>query len=176
MKLKMGDLISIGKIIGTHGYRGLVKVLPLTDFPERFEKMAAVKLRKNNRLTEMLIESVKPYKSFYLFKFRHVETKENAQEYKNALLQIEENELYPLPENCFYHFQLQGLRVYDVETGFLGELKEILETGANDVYLVDSQQFGEILIPAIKDVIVKVDLVNKEMRIRLLAGLIENEE
>ena len=79
-----------------------------------------------------------------------------------------------MPEGYFYHFQLQGLSVYDVEKGLLGELTDIIETGANDVYVVDSPQYGEILIPAIKDVILAVKLEEKLMEINLLPGLIED--
>ncbi len=171
--LKPGDeLVSVGKIVGTYGYKGILKVLPLTDFPERLEKLKKVKLFKGEQTEEILIESVKPYKDLYLFKFTNIDNKETARQYGNFLLKIEESEIYPLPKGYFYHFELKGLAVFDNERGFLGELTDILETGANDVYVVNSEKYGEILLPAIKDVIVDINLEEKKMQVKLLPGLI----
>ncbi|MDD2510978.1 MAG: ribosome maturation factor RimM [Syntrophomonas sp.] len=167
-------LVAIGKIAGTFAYAGLMKVIPLTDFPERFFKLDRVILNQGAKLGLFLIDGVKAHKNYYLFKFRGIDTVEAAREFQNAVLQIDESELYTLPEGYFYHFQLQGLSVYDVEKGLLGELKEIIETGANDVYVVASPQYGEILIPAIKDVILAVKLEEKRMEIKLLPGLLED--
>lgn len=167
-------LVAIGKIAGTYGYTGWLKVIPLTDFPERFYKLDKVILNQGGKLGTFLIDGVKTHKNIYLFKFRGIDTVEVARGFQNGILQIDESELYPLPEGYFYHFQLQGLSVYDVEKGLLGELTDIIETGANDVYVVDSPQYGEILIPAIKDVILAVKLEEKLMEINLLPGLIED--
>lgn len=172
--MKSQDLISIGKIAGTYGYEGLLKVIPLTDFPERFLKLTTVKIQKGDQIREVAIESVKSYKgSGYLFKFQGIDSSETGREYQNALLRIDESELYPLPAGYYYHFQLEGMAVYDEEKGFLGKLKEILETGANDVYVVASEKYGDILIPAIKEVIAEINLDAKEMKVKLLPGLID---
>ncbi|MEN6325550.1 MAG: ribosome maturation factor RimM [Syntrophomonas sp.] len=167
------ELISVGRIAGTYGYAGIVKVMPLTDFPERFKNMTKVKVQTRDEIYEFDIESVKPYKEGYLFKFSGIDSREVAREYQNAYLKIDESELNPLPEGYYYHFQLQGMEVYDEAKGKLGVLKEVLETGANDVYVVSSPQYGEILIPAIKEVILDVDVQTKTMKIRLLPGLID---
>jgi len=173
--LESGELINIGQITGTYGYAGMVKVVPLTNFPGRFKNLERIKINKQGQIFELYVESVKPYKKFYLFKFKGIESKETAREYQNAFLQIDESELYPLPDGYFYHFQLEGLAVYDIKRGFLGELKEVLETGANDVYIIESGRYGEILIPAIRNVIIDVDLEKKKMQVKLLPGLIKGE-
>ncbi|MGI5921661.1 MAG: ribosome maturation factor RimM [Syntrophomonadaceae bacterium] len=167
------DLISIGKISGTHGYNGVIKVLPLTDFPERFNKLKKVKVTKANTVKELTIDYVKPYKTMLLIKFTEINTKEDAQLYNNALLQVEPKDVYELPAGYYYHFQLLGMNVFDTEIGLIGKIKEILETGSNDVYVVDSPQYGEVLIPALKEVIIDVNVDRKEMQVKLLPGLLE---
>lgn len=168
------ELISVGRIAGTYGYAGMVKVIPMTDFPERFNNMNTVKLQTKHQIVEVGIESVKPYKEGYLFKFSGIDSLEVAREYQYAYLKIDESELNPLPEGYYYHFQLQCLEVYDEARGRLGVLKEVLETGANDVYVINSPQYGEILIPAIKEVILDVNIETKIMKVRLLPGLIND--
>ncbi len=169
------ELITIGKIVGYFGYKGEVKVTPLTDFPERFNQLKQVKINKKGQVSTINVEKVKVHNDVILVKFSGIDSKEQAQEYRGSLLQIEENEIYPLPEGYYYHFQLKGLQVVDDKKGLLGELTDILETGANDVYAVKSPYYGEILIPAIKEVIKKVDLENKIMQVDLLPGIIDDE-
>jgi len=170
--LKREDLINIGKIAGTYGYKGMVRIIPLTDFPERFEELKRVIISHRGAIEEMLVEASRPYGQTCLLKLKGIDNREDAQDYRNALLQVEPDQLYPLPEGYYYHFQLQGLSVYDEEKGLLGELTEILETGANDVYVVKSEEYGEILLPAIKEVVLEVNLEAGKMQVRLLPGLI----
>lgn len=168
-----GELISIGRIVGTHGYKGTVKVESLTDFPQRFKDLETIILCQGKKTAEMTVESSGPYKGLILMKIKGIESKEEAQLYRNALLCVKEEEIYPLPEGYYYHFQLAGLAVYDTEKGYLGILKEVLETGANDVYVVHSETYGEILIPALKQVILEIDLNSQKMQVRLLEGLVD---
>ncbi|MEN6460726.1 MAG: ribosome maturation factor RimM [Syntrophomonas sp.] len=167
------ELISIGKISGTHGYAGVVKVIPLTDFPERFKNLKKIKIYKDDIVKELSIEYVRPYKSSLLCKFLEIDNKEEAQLYNNALLKIEPGDVYKLPAGYYYHFQLMEMNVFDSRVGLLGKIVEILETGANDVYVVDSPKYGEILIPAIKEVIIDVNVDKNEMQVKLLPGLID---
>lgn len=167
------ELVSIGKIVGTFGYKGMVKVVPLTDFPERFKKLDKVKLVHNDKVLDMTVETTRPHNNLFLFKLKGIESKEEAIEYKNAFLKVTEEEIYTLPEGYYYHFQLKGMDVYDGKRGYLGKLIDILETGANDVYVVKSDKYGEVLIPAIKQVINSVDVENKTMQVTLLEGLID---
>lgn len=171
--MDVNELISIGRIVGTHGYKGTVKVATLTDFPQRFKELKKVIVWHGKNQVEMTVESSGEYKGMILMKLTGIESKEEAQLYRNALLCVKEEEIYPLPEGYYYHFQLVGLAVYDMEKGYLGVLKEVLETGANDVYVVESEQYGEILIPALKQVVLDVDLTEKKMQVKLLDGLID---
>ncbi len=167
------ELISIGRIVGTHGYKGTIKVESLTDFPQRFNDLTKIKLSHGKKNEELTVESCGQYKGLILMKLQGIESKEEAQLYRNALICINEEEIYPLPEGYYYHFQLVGLAVYDMEKGYLGVLKEVLETGANDVYVVKSESYGEILIPAIKQVVMGIDLTAKTMQVKLLEGLMD---
>ncbi|HCF48719.1 MAG TPA: 16S rRNA processing protein RimM [Syntrophomonas sp.] len=165
--------VSIGKVVGVYGIHGWVRVFPLTDFPERFKTLQRVGLRGPGMEQILEVEASRPYQHGYLLKFKGIDSPEAARVLHQALLQIDEKEIYPLPEGVYYHFQLQGLAVYDERLGHLGEISEILETGANDVYVVDSPRFGEILIPAIKEIILNVDVEAGHMQVALLPGLID---
>lgn len=167
------ELVSIGRIAGTHGYKGIVKVQPLTDFPERFQDLRQIYLSKGKNVTLHRVESCSPYKEMLLMKLEGIDDMETAQLYRNGLLGVEEKDVFPLPPGYYYHFQLKGLAVYDTEKGYLGVLREVLETGANDVYAVDSEGYGEILLPAIKEVILDIDLAAGKMTVKLLDGLLD---
>lgn len=169
------DLIKVGKIVGTHGYKGTVKVEPLTDFPERFRKGQKIKISQGLTAADLVLESIGVHQGMLLMRFQGIETKEEAAKYRNSFLNISPDELYKLPEGTYYQFQLIGMRVEDLEQGYLGELIEILETGANDVYVVKSEVHGEILIPAIKSVISRVDVAQGLMQVKLLPGLLGEE-
>ncbi len=167
------NLVSIGKIVGTFGYRGQVRVLPLTDFPARFKDLKEIRLCFGDKIKILTVEETKPHNDIFLIKLESIDSKESAQEYKNALLRVTEDEIYPLPEGYYYHFQLKNIDVYDKKLGFLGKLVDILETGANDVYVIKSEEYGEILIPAIKQVIKNIDIKTNKMLVELLEGLID---
>lgn len=166
-------LVSIGVISASFGVRGEVKVFPLTDYPERFQSLKEILLVGEKAREKLTVETGKPYGRFYLFKFRELNRREEAERYRGWHLMVPEAEVYPLPEGTYYYFQLKGLSVYDSDRGFLGILRDILETGANDVYVVESKQYGEILIPAIKQVVLKVDLEQGKMQVKLLPGLLD---
>jgi len=150
-----------------------MKVELLTDFPERFNNMQMIQVERHQELVSFPVESSSMHGAMLLLKLKGIETKEEAQTYRGAFLCVNEDELYPLPEGSYYQFQLIGLNVVDEAKGLLGKLTDILETGANDVYVVKSPEFGEILLPAIKQVILGVDLEHGMMRVHLLEGLVD---
>lgn len=168
-----GEMVNIGKILKTHGYRGEVKVLPLTDFPERFEGMEQVWVEGPGKKGFLRIEYYRSHGGYLLFKFRGFDSKEQAACLVNGFLQVREEEVHPLPAGTYYVFQLVGLDVYDQEIGYLGKIKYIIETGANDVYVVTGPEYEEVLLPAIKQVVLGVDLEEGIMQVRLLPGLLE---
>lgn len=150
-------MINIGKIVNTHGIKGELKVLPLTDFPERFFKMKQVLVNKGGKLETYRMQNVREYKNMFIIKFAGIDDMNAALSLKNAFLQITEAELTKLPEDTYYIFQLKGLAVFTVDGLSLGKLHEVITTGANDVWAVREESGKEILIPAIKQVIKSVD-------------------
>ncbi|MDQ7825013.1 MAG: ribosome maturation factor RimM [Candidatus Eremiobacteraeota bacterium] len=156
--------ILVGQVTGVHGKEGELKVKVLTDFPERFSVHSKMELgwkddEKKDRL--VLIESSRPHKGHLLVKVKGIETREDAKELMGAFFQINKEEVRPLPNDSFYHFQIVGLKVYYLEGGFIGTVSQILHTPNHDVYVVQGEK--EILIPALKKVIKKVDLEARRM-------------
>lgn len=165
----MEQMFTIGKIVNTHGVKGEVRVLPSTDDVKRFGKLKEVKV-ENRTMTTYEIETVRYHKNFVLLKFKGIDTMNEAELLKNSLLKIDRKDALPLKKDEYYQCDLYGLRVVTDTGRDLGKLTDILMTGSNDVYVVRNEE-KEILIPAIKQCILKVDLEVGEMLIHLLEGL-----
>ncbi len=155
--------IAIGFLRRPHGFNGEILMDLLTDFPERIRKGRKVYLGENHLPAQ--INSARGHDSSLLVTIQGIESSEAAGELRNTLVYVRADELPSLPTGEYYHHQLIGLTVYDNAGALLGTLSEILETGANDVYVVNKSDGEEILVPVIKGVIVSVDLEKREMRI-----------
>ena len=165
----MEQMFTIGKIVNTHGVKGEVRVLPSTDDVKRFGKLKEVKV-ENRTMTTYEIETVRYHKNFVLLKFKGVDNMNEAELLKNSLLKIDRKDALPLKKDEYYQCDLYGLKVVTDTGRDLGKLTDILITGSNDVYIVGNKE-KEILIPAIKQCILKVDLEAGEMLVHLLEGL-----
>ena len=171
-----GELITIGIVTTTQGNRGEVRVYPLTDFPDRFQELKLVTLDLDRSLQRVHIETVRYHKRMVIIKFKEVEDMNAALTLKGALIKIERNQVVPLPPGNYYLFELIGLPVFEENGECLGEVVDIQQTGSNDVYLVRNHQTGkDLLIPALKTVVRKIDLVEKRITVALLPGLRELE-
>lgn len=165
-------LISIGRVLTTQGLEGEVKVLPLTDFPERFRQLQWVYLQKDECLEKNEISSVRFHNNFVILKFKGIDDISSAERLRNALIQIDPEQVMPLPAGHYYVYELINLPVFTEEGEFLGEVQDVFSTGSNDVYQVIHPQRGqEILLPAIKECILSIDLSRKKILVRLLPGL-----
>jgi 16S rRNA processing protein RimM len=166
------EYITIGKIVNTQGNKGCVRVLPLTDFPERFYKMEQVIVFSGAKRSKYQIERAYPHKKYIILKFKKVNEMNTAANLKGALLQVTKNQLVSLPPDTFYVFELINLEVYTTGGEYLGKVQDVLKTGANDVYVVEAQNINRsILIPALKQVVKEVDLKNKRLVVKPLPGL-----
>lgn len=165
----MDTRITIGKIIAPHGVRGEVKVLPLTDFPDRFQTMKSVWLDIKGK--EMGVESVRFNNETPLVKFSGIDDRDQAEKLRNGLLQVLPEELVVLPAGHYYQFQIIGLAVSNEVGLSLGTVSEIIQTGANDIYVVKNQQGKELLIPALKETVLAIDIPAGRMVVKLLPGL-----
>lgn len=168
------QMIMVGEITGAHGIKGQVKVESLTDYPEtRFAPGAELYLEAERRTVKVL--SASQHKGLYLLSLEGVDDRDAAQKLLHTYLSVSQDELPELPEGEYYHFQLVGLAVYEGET-LLGELTEVMQTGANDVYVikcVPGSKQTEILLPALKSCILGVDLGAGRMDVRIPEGLLE---
>lgn len=157
------QLITIGKITTTHGHLGEVRVLPLTDFPERFRQLDEVTISLNGQLRQMHVIGVRPHRQFVILKLAEVKDMNAAIELRNALVQIPQSDLVALPEGHYYIFQLLGLKVFATGGDYVGELADVIRTGSNDVYSIRLPNGRELLIPALKSVVREIDLAQQRM-------------
>lgn len=170
------EYIRVGKIINTHGIRGDVKVLPLTDNIKRFEKLKSVFIEDGKDC--LIIEKVWYSKGFVMLKFKGYDNINDVLKYKDKYIVIEEKDAVKLPEDSYFIYQIIGLDVYCSDGRKIGKIVEVLQPGSNDVYVVEEIDIvnnvkKEHLIPAIKDVVKHIDIENKKMIIEPIEGLIE---
>lgn len=168
----MEDLLKVGVITTTHGVRGEVKVYPTTDEPERFLELDYVLLNTGRELRKLEIKNVKFFKNLVILKFKGVDNINDIEKYKGRDLWIPREEGQELEEDEYYIADLLGMSVVLEDGQEFGTLKDVMETGANDVYIIDSAEHGEVLLPAIKECILDVDLEKNVMTIHLMKGLI----
>lgn len=167
----MNEMFTIGRIVNTHGVKGELRVLPTTDDAKRFSKLKSVYVtRKETK--EYEIETIRYHKNFVLIKFKGIDTMDAAELFKNATIKINRSEALPLAEDEYYIGDLYDMAVITEEGRELGIITDIIYTGSNDVYVIEHPETKkEILIPAIKQCIKKVDVQNKQMTVSLLEGL-----
>jgi 16S rRNA processing protein RimM len=166
--------IAIGKITAPHGVRGEFRLFPLTDFPERFKTLETAYLQDGRQVK---VEYARPHKQFFLVKLQGFDTPEVIATLRNMTLEVDQTDVAALPPGHFYIFDIIGMQVVTEEEEDLGTVVEVLETGSNDVYVVEKNVEGstkkqQILIPALKTVVLCIDVPTKKMVVRLPEGLI----
>ncbi len=168
---EMEQFLQVGVISSTHGIRGEVKVFPTTDDAARFKKLKNVFLDTGRERIELEVQSVKFFKQFVIVKFKGIDNINEIEMYKGKSLLVPREEAVPLEEGEYYIADLIGMEVF-TEEGRFGVVKDVMETGANEVYILESDEHGEVLIPAIRECVLDVDVESKKMKIRLMDGLI----
>ena len=168
----MEDLLKVGVITTTHGVRGEVKVFPTTDDAERFLELEYVLLDTGRELRRLDIKNVRFFKNLVILKFDGLDNINDIEKYKGKDLWIPREEAQELGEDEYYIADLQGLNVVLEDGTEFGTLRDVMETGANDVYIIDSNEHGEVLLPAIKECILDVDLEKNTMTVHLMKGLL----
>jgi len=164
-ELDPASAVCIGRILSPHGVRGDVKVHPLTDFPERFKAGARVWLHG----APIRIERSRWQGNVVVLKLEGIDDRNAAQGLNGEELFVPE--AAPLPdEGVFYQHDILGMTVVDGNGGILGQVTDIFSTGANDVYVVEGDQ-GQLLLPAIDDVVLDVDVAGRRMTVELMEGL-----
>lgn len=168
----MEQMLRVGVITSTHGVRGEVKIFPTTDDAKRFKTLKKVILDGREPL-ELSIEQVKFFKNMVILKFKGYDNINDVETWRQRDLLITRDQAVELKEDEYFITDLIGLTVVNEEEAVLGRVKDVLETGANDVYVVELTGGKELLLPAIKDCILNVDLEGGRMKVHVLDGLMD---
>ncbi|WP_156289043.1 ribosome maturation factor RimM [Oceanobacillus salinisoli] len=171
MTIKM---FNIGKVINTHGIRGEVKVLRISDFEDRFQKGNTVYLvKENGEQLKLVIDGHRIHKGYDLLHFEGYNNLNDVENFKGFHLKISEDQLSKLEENEYYYHEIIGCDVFTTDDRRLGEVKEILSPGANDVWVVKQPKGKDILIPYIEEVVKDVHIDDRKIVIEPMEGLLD---
>ncbi len=166
----MKEYIKVGKIVNTHGVKGCLKCIPLTDDMERFDELEYVYTEKDNKKRK--INNAWYRKGLVYLELEDINDMDAAESLRNTFISIYDDQLRELPEGSYYLFDLEGMEVYSDLGEYIGKISEVYQTGANDVYeVVDKKK--SYLIPAVKEVVKEVSVNEKKMVIHVIEGLLE---
>jgi 16S rRNA processing protein RimM len=168
------DLIAIGEIVKAQGVRGELKVFPLTDNPKRFGEVRRVYFQGIEGLRQLVIIGYRPFQEYVLLKFEGIDDLTDAETLGRGLIFIPRNERPKLPTGRYYLDEIEGLNVFTAAGERLGKVIQIIETGSNDVYCVEDDAGQQILVPALKSVILEINLGQGKMIVELPPGLVED--
>lgn len=169
----MENLLQVGIISSTHGVRGEVKVFPTTDDVGRFKKLKEVLLDTGKEQITLQIEHVKFFKQFAILKFKGYDSINDIEQYKGKSLFVTRENAVKLKKDEYFIADLIGMQVENEDESFTGILTDVIETGANDVYVIKTGEEKEVLIPAIRDCILDVNINENKMKVHLLDGLLD---
>ena len=162
-----GDSVVVGVVLGPSGLHGAFKVQSHTDYPDRFSPGSTLSLKGR----PAKVTSSRRSKRGLIVKLDLVNDRAQAESLRGTELTVSPDHLQPLPEDSYYFYQIIGIDVWDEERGYLGKVTEILQTGANDVYVARGPDGAEVLIPALADVLLEVRPGDNKMVVRLHEGL-----
>lgn len=172
MGIEKSDELQVGVITQTHGIRGEVKVFPTTDDVNRFKKLKEVILDTGRERLALEIEGVKFFKQFVILKFKGYDSINDVEKYKQGKLLVTRDKAVRLQKDEYFVADMIGMRVVTDTGDDFGVLKEVLATGANDVYVVSREGGGEVLLPAIKECVKNIDIDGQVMEIHVMDGLL----
>lgn len=167
----MENYFVVGNIVNTQGIKGEVRVMPTVDDVARFKLLDHIFVDRKGNIKKYEVENVRFHKQFVLLKLKGVDDMNTAETLKGTVVKITEDMAVPCEEDEYYIKDLYDINVVTVDGEELGVISDVIFTGANDVYAVKDNNGKEILIPAIKDCIVSVDVENNLMTVKLLEGL-----
>lgn len=168
----MDNYLRVGVISSTHGIKGEVKVFPTTDDPNRFKLLKEVHLDTGKETLTLEIEGVKFFKQMVILKFKGIDNINDIEKYRGKDLLITRDNAVKLEKDEYFIYDLIGSEVITDEGNRLGELTEILATGANDVYVVRMENGKDVLLPSIKQCILDIDTENKKILVHVMKGLL----
>lgn len=169
----MENLLKVGVISSTHGLKGEVKVFPTTDDVNRFKKLKEVVLDAGDEKTLLQIEQVKFFKQFVILKFKGIDDIGNVEKYRGKDLLVTRENAVKLEKDEYFIADLIGVSVVSEDGALEGILKDVIRTGANDVYVIELNDGRELLLPAIRECVLTVNLDENLMKIHVLDGLLD---
>lgn len=167
------DLFRVGVIANTHGIRGEVKVYPTTDNINRFNDLKDVILDTGREYINLQVQGVKYFKNMAILKFKGIDNINDIEKYKGKDLLVTRENAIPLEVNEYYIADLIDMEVYNEDGSRLGVLNDVMQTGANDVYVINLENGGELLLPNIDQCILEVNIEEKKMTVHVLEGLMD---
>lgn len=167
----MEELLQVGVITSTHGVRGEVKVFPTTDEPKRFKKLKEVILDTGKEQRTLEIEQVKFFKNMVILKFKGLDNINEVEKYRQKSLLVTRKNAVKLQKDEYFIADLIGIQAIDEDDEELGVITDVIQTGANDVYVISKENEQDLLVPAIKECILEVNVKKKYVKIHLLPGL-----
>lgn len=171
----MNDYLEIGEITKAHGIKGELVVLPLTDDPSRFNELKSVFIDTGDGPAVYGIEYCTLNGKTIIVKIKGIEDRTGAEELKGSFIMVHRSEAVSLPKHSYFICDIKGCEVFSDSGELLGTIKEVWQTGSNDVYEVSSGKGKSILIPALKEIFQTVDIENKRLVVKLPEGLIQND-
>lgn len=167
----MQEYLEIGQVVNTHGLKGMLKVNPFVDDQKQFEEFRQVFLQTKKEMLLKQVQSVGYQKKQVLLKLEGIDTIEEAEKYKGCYLKISRQQLGSLPKDTYYISDLLEMQVVTEEGKTIGIVEDIFQTGSNDVYVIQTPEGKQLLIPARQENILKIDLNQKQITVKLLEGL-----
>jgi len=167
------DLLQVGVIVKVHGVHGEVKIFPTTDDPNRYKKLKEVVIKDGSEEKILKLKGVKFFKQFVIGKFEGYDRPEDIEKYRNTPIYVTRENAVKLSKDEYFIADLIDVEVYNEADEKVGVIKDVYQTGANDVYVIELNDKKELLLPAIKDCILSVDLDNKKMKVHILEGLLD---
>lgn len=169
----MTDRLKVGVVTSVHGIKGEVKVFPTTDDSRRFKKLKQVYLDTGKELLSLEIEGVKFFKQMVILKFKGYENHDDVMKFRQKELWIDRKDAVRLSKDEYFIADLIDMEVCDEEGKLIGTLKDVISTGANDVYAVETPEGREVLFPAIKQCVLDVDTAARKMTVHVMEGLLD---
>lgn len=169
----MDNCLKVGAIVTSHGVHGEAKVFPTTDDARRYKQLKEVFLDTKKEIKTLHIEGVKFFKQFVIVKFEEFSTPEEVMKYKTMDLWVSRENAVKLKKDEYFIADLIGLGVKDENDSVLGKIEDVIQTGANDVYVIAMEDGRELLLPAIHECVLAVDIEEGFMKVHVLEGLLE---
>ena len=167
----MEDLFKIGVVTTAHGIKGELKVYPTTDDPKRYKKLKEVIVNGKHKTETLKVQGVKFFKQFVIHKLEGIDDMDTAYLYRNAELCVTRDNAVKCEKDEYFIADLIGIKVYDEDDNIIGEVTDVIQTGANDVYEITREDDSLVYIPAIKECVLSVDIPSGRMNIHVMEGL-----